>query len=307
MDRGQGRARLLAAAALLLCVAADRPQLPIREARWLKSPDIVADLTTLPPECLAWPKDRAQRQSVAIGRALFRSPLLLGGQAARAGLSCASCHRNGRGNAHFHFPGISGEPGTADVTASLMSEHRGDGQFNPKPIPDLAGDPAKLKVKGTPKARSFIHGLIAEEFDGPEPSAGALDSVVAYVDALSPAACRKGQAVTLETRLAEVDSAVSLAAGTYARGDAAPGRALLAAARSTLGLINERFQVAGMEAARDELHAADDRLFRLQQADGAGSWAEWKRDWRKRKRALRSAQPRSLFNPAVLRGVLAAS
>ncbi|MGF7473737.1 hypothetical protein WFJ45_23635, partial [Salmonella enterica subsp. enterica serovar Minnesota] len=73
--------------------------------------------------------------SARIGRAAFNSPLLLGGQAARAGLSCASCHRNGRGNPDFHFPGISGAPGTADVTASLLSSHRGDGQFNPKPIP----------------------------------------------------------------------------------------------------------------------------------------------------------------------------
>ncbi|MFL6729987.1 MAG: hypothetical protein ACJ8EZ_08675, partial [Sphingomicrobium sp.] len=89
-------------------MAADRAQLPIREARWLQSPDLVADLTTQPPECLAWPADTAQRSSVAVGRALFRSPLLLGGQAARAGLSCASCHRNGRSNPHFHFPGISG-------------------------------------------------------------------------------------------------------------------------------------------------------------------------------------------------------
>ncbi|HEY6662298.1 MAG TPA: hypothetical protein VIZ66_05180, partial [Sphingomicrobium sp.] len=189
MDRGQGQARLLAVAALLLGVAADRPQLPIREARWLQSPDLVADLTTLPPECLAWPGNAAQRRSVAIGRTLFRSPLLLGGQAARAGLSCASCHRNGRANPHFHFPGISGDPGTADVTASIMSEHRGDGMFNPKPIPDLGGDPSRLKVKSTPKLRGFVHGLITQEFDGPEPSPAALDSVVAYVRALGPAAC----------------------------------------------------------------------------------------------------------------------
>src|SRR5215208_6984829 len=185
MDHGQARPRLLIPAALLLlCGAADQPQLPIREARWLKSPDMVSDLTTLPPECIAWPADRKRRRSVAVGRALFRSPLLLGGQAARAGLSCASCHRNGRTNPHFHFPGISGDPGTADVTASLMSEHRGDGVFNPKPIPDLGGDPAKFKVPRDPRRddlERFVHGLITEEFDGPEPSPAALESVVAYV------------------------------------------------------------------------------------------------------------------------------
>src|SRR6185295_5512794 len=210
MDRGQRQARfLILAAALLLTGAAASRLLPIREARWLQSPDVVADLTRQPAECLAWPKDPRQREAVAIGRALFRSPLLLGGQAARAGLSCASCHRNGRTNPHFHFPGISGEPGTADVTASLMSQKRGDDIFNPKPIPDLGGDPKKLKVKGTPKLHDFVHGLIAEEFSGPEPSAPALNSVVAYVSALSPAACKGASVpITMGAKLSDVDSAV---------------------------------------------------------------------------------------------------
>jgi len=309
MDRRQRQACLLIPAALLLLCGADRPQLPIREARWLKSPAILADLTRLPGECIAWPRDRDQRRSVEIGRVLFRSPLLLGGQAARAGLSCSSCHRNGRTNPHFHFPGVSGDPGTADVTASIMSEHRGDGIFNPKPIPDLGGDPAKLKVKGTPRLREFIHGLITQEFDGPEPSAAALDSVVAYVRTLSPAACPNGPgpAISLGSKLSDVDSAVALSERAYASGDPSTGRDLLAAARSTLGAIDERYQVAGLEDSRAQLRKADAMLFRLQEAGSAGKWSEWKREWPKRERALRSAEPRSLFNPAVLRKALAAS
>jgi hypothetical protein len=309
MDRRQARPRVLILAALLpLSAAADQAQLPIREARWLKSPDLVADLTTLPGECLAWPKDKAQRQSVAVGRALFRSPLMLGGQAARAGLSCASCHRNGRANAHFHFPGISGDPGTADVTASLMSEHRGDGIFNPKPIPDLGGDPARLKVKGTPKLREFVRGLITQEFDGPEPSPAALDAIVAYVSALGPAACPKGAGpkITLNAKLSEVDSAADLARQSYAAGNAETGRELLAAARSALGAIDVRFQAAGLEAARKELRAADGELFKLQQAGKAGRWQEWRRDWPRHKRALRAAERKSLFNPPVLKKLAAA-
>jgi hypothetical protein len=307
MDRGQGQARLLIlAAALLVCgAAADHKQLPIREARWLKSPDLVADLTALPGECLAWPKGAARRREVAIGRALFRSPLLLGGQAARAGLSCSSCHRNGRTNPHFHFPGVSGDPGTADVTASIMSEHRGDGIFNPKPIPDLGGDPVKLKVKGTPKLADFIHGLITQEFDGPEPSAAALKSVVAYVDALKPAACAaSGPAISLDSKLAEIDSAVTLAQQAYAAGDPATGRDLLAAARSTLGAIDERFQVRGLAAHRAQLAAASAILFQLEEQGLAGPWKQWRGDWPRYKRALRFAAAKSLFNPAVLRRAL---
>jgi hypothetical protein len=310
MDRGQRQARLLIPVAfLLLTGAAERRQLPIRESRWLQTPDMVNDLTREPAECLAWPKDARQRQAVAIGRALFRSPLLLGGQAARAGLSCASCHRNGRTNPHFHFPGISGKPGTADVTASLMSEKRGDDIFNPKPIPDLAGDPKKLKVKGTPKLHGFIHGLIAEEFSGPEPSAAALESVDAYVSALSAGAC-KGPAnvpITLDSKLTEVDSAVALAAKAYANGDVETGRDLLSAARSTLGAIDERFQLPGLEPSREQLKDASAELFQLQQAQSPALWTKWRRDWPQRKRALRSAEPRSLYNPQMLRKVLAAS
>jgi len=303
MDRRPARPRLLILALLLLGGAADQRQLPIREARWLKTPDLVADLTAQPGECLTRPKKPSARRAVDVGRALFRSPLLLGGQAARAGLSCASCHRNGRGNPHFHFPGISGDPGTADVTASIMSEHRGDGIFNPKPIPDLGGEAAKLRVKGTPKLREFVHGLITQEFDGPEPSPAALGAVVAYVNALSPSACRKDGPITLEAKLVEVEAAVTLAERAYASADPITGRALLAAARSTLGAIDERYRLAGLERSREDLRAADATLFSLQEAGPGGQWQRWKRGWPAHLRALRSAERKSLFNPAVLRSV----
>ena len=79
-----------------------------------------------------------------------------------------------------------------------MSSHRGDGIFNPKPIPDLAGDPAKLKVSRDPgkdDLKRFIHGLITQEFDGPEPPPAVLEGLAAYVRSLSPPAC-KGQKST---------------------------------------------------------------------------------------------------------------
>jgi len=306
MDRRQGPARLLGLALLLLLGAADTPQLPIREARWLKTPDLVVDLTTQPTECLALPKEAAQRQSVEVGRALFHSPLLLGGQAARVGLSCSSCHRNGRSNPHFHFPGISGEPGTADVTASIMSSHRGDDIFNPKPIPDLTGDPAKLKISRDPAKddlSKFIQGLITQEFDGAEPSPPALASIANYVRALKQAACPKNMSepINLGARLHDVDSAVALAREFYRSGDAATGRDLLSAARSTLGAIEERFQLAGLDESRAELASASTTLFQLQETQSATAWRRWRNDWPQRKQRLLAAEPRSLFNPAVLR------
>jgi hypothetical protein len=312
MGRGQGRPRALAAA-LLLCGGASSPStLPIREARWLQTPDLVGDLTREPIECRSRYANPALERSAEIGRIAFRAPLLLGGQAARAGLSCSSCHRNGRTNPHFHFPGISGSPGTADVTASLMSSHRGDGVFNPKAIPDLAGDPAKLKVSrdgNKDDLKRFIHGLITQEFDGPEPPPAVLDGLVTYVRSMSPAACYGGQsgAIRLDSMLHDVDSAVALAEQNYASGDRATAHVLIAAARSALGKIDERFELPAGDASRTILRDADSDLRLIELADGASprTFAKWRSKWPARAGQLRAAEPRSFFSEAVLRRALA--
>ena len=309
MGRRQGHARSLGAAAALLLIGAATPaDLPLRDARWLTSPDLAADLTHQPAECRSPSHDAALRRSEEIGRIAFRAPLLLGGQAARAGLSCATCHRNGRTNAHFHFPGLSGDAGTADVTASLMSSHRGDGIFNPKPIPDLAGDPAKLKISRDPKRQDlekFIHGLITQEFDGPEPPPAVLDAIAAYVRSMSPGAC-KGPAdvpVVLGTMLDDVSEAVRLAEDSFAAGDKQTGRLLVGAARSMLGMIDERFQVPGEEGSRRLLREADSDLKAIELANtvSARSFDPWCSKWAERVRQFRSAEARSLFSESVVR------
>jgi hypothetical protein len=313
MGQRQARTRtLIAAAALLLCGGASPRDFPLREARWLQSSDLAADLTRQPAECRSRYADPQLERSAEIGRIAFGAPLLLGGQAARAGLSCSSCHRNGRTNAHFHFPGISGDPGTADVTASLMSSHRGDGVFNPKPIPDLAGDPAKLKISRSLKnddLKRFIHGLITQEFDGPEPPPAVLDGLVAYVRSLSPDSCRGPQngPIRLESMLSDVDRAVQLAEKSDAAGDRATARVLLSAARSRLGAIDERFQLPGGERRRALLREADGDLKAIALADmvSAGMFRDWQHKWPIRARELRAAESRSLFSEAVLRRALA--
>jgi hypothetical protein len=305
MDRRQALARFLTAATLplLLAAAADVPDLPIREARWLAPGQLYDGLTRQPAECFALPKNPSNRSTAMIGRAAFRAPLLLGGQAARAGLSCASCHRNGRGNPHFTFPSLSGHPGTADVTSSLMSKKRGDATFNPKAIPDLAApspeisrDPRRLEL------RNFIRGLIVEEFDGPEPPAEVLDGLTAYVRSLSPAACR-GPAmvdIRLDGMLADVDAAMRSARHTSYPATAG---VMVGAARSTLGSIDERFQAPGLEGSRALLRAADDQLRAIQQSlpRAEAGFRQWERDWPRRKTELRKEERRSLFSPLVLR------
>jgi hypothetical protein len=304
MDRRRALARPLTAAALalFLAAAADSP-LPLREARWLAPDRLYAGLTRQPAECFALPSNPAKRRSAAIGRLAFRTPLLLGGQAARAGLSCASCHRNGRGNPDFLFPGLSGVAGTADVTSSLMSKHRGDGNVNPKPIPDLAGPPARRIVSRDPEGRKlerFIHGLVVEEFDGPEPAPAVLDGLAAYVRAIRPEACRaRDSAVTLRARLDEAESAVLLSRDA----DPETRNLLLAAARSTLGAIDERFRLPGLGSSRTILREADSELRTIRA--GGGDVEAWLRLWPERKRRLRSEERRSLFAPSVLRRRLA--
>ena len=311
MGRGQGRTgALIAAAATLLCGAAAPTEIPLREARWLLSPDVAADLTREPVECRSHYPDPALERSADIGKVAFSAPLLLGGQAARAGLSCSSCHSNGRANPHFHFPGISADAGTADVTASLMSSHRGDGIFNPKTIPDLAGDPARLKISRDPQKedlRKFIHGLITQEFDGPEPPPAVLDGLVAYVRSLSPESCKgQSEGVRLAPILDQVALAVRLGEQSYDAGDRATARVLIAAARSNLGRIDERFQTPSTSNSRALLREADADLKAIELADNPppGGFANWQRIWPARREKLLAAEPRSLYSEAMLRRAL---
>lgn len=312
MDRRKARTGVLICAALAL-LAADRPSdVPLREMRWLADGAPADRLLRQPGECVAWPSSPSLNDSASIGRVAFHAPLLLGGQAARAGLSCASCHRNGRNNPDFHFPGISGGPGTADVTASLLSSHRGDGKFNPKPIPDLA-DPSRRKVSHDLRRddlRKFVRGLIVEEFDGPEPPAKVLQGILDYVRFMDPDECGKDAPVTLGDALGEVETALRLAEEEFAMpGDKETARFLIGAARSTLGLIDERFSVTGLEEERATLANAAVELGALQQSVARGweraPWRRWEQAWPARKARLLAAESRSLYSESVLRARLA--
>lgn len=303
MDRGRALARVLIAAAVPAGFGAAATILPLTEARWLAPARLADDLTSEPSECLSLPPGLAQRRAIAIGRAAFRAPLLLGGQAARAGLSCASCHRNGRGNPHFRFPGLSGADGTADVTASLMSSHRGDGTFNPKPIPDLAAPRQDLKVSRDPADAAlarFIRGLVVEEFDGAEPPPSVLAGLAAYVRAVKPEACGKAVPITLDRSLAEVDAALAAAVTS----DDATAALLIGAARSTLGRIDERYRLPGLEGERALLAQADAELRLIRQAASAPAISSWRARWDQGFEPLRRSEARSLYAPDVLRARL---
>jgi hypothetical protein len=311
----EGQVRLLAAivfATASVALAAGPGGPPIRAMRWApRDADPVATFGRVPTECLKLPTDPQAALSVEVGRAAFRTPVLLGGQAARAGVACETCHKAGRTNPTFVFPGVSGAPGTADVTDSLFSTHRGDGIDNPKPIPNLSGPKAKLKIAQAPdagKLEPFLHGLITEEFDGPEPPKAVLEGLAAYVRSLSPEACPRAasEPVTAAYFLADARRAVTAAEGEIARGDAPAAIVALASARTRLGQIDERFESPRLAPAHTALRAADARLAAAQQGlrDGragiAAELAAWLSDSRALQARLDADAPLSLFNPALL-------
>ena len=248
-----------------------------------------------------------QAYLVEVGRAAFRTPLTLGGQAARAGVACESCHQGGRSNPDFFFPGLSGAPGTADVTSSLFSSHRDDGIDNPKPIPDLGGPKARLKVNqdpASPALKGFIHGLVTEEFDGAEPPPAVLAGLAAYVRALSPAACPPEARRPLRIRDYVEDSrrAAVAAAGALDRGDPAAAAFLIEAARTPLGLIDERFDQPLSARPRAVLKAADldlaaiaedVRAHRPHARERLAVWIARSADWAG---PVEAAEGQSLFN-----------
>jgi hypothetical protein len=321
---------LAAAAAAAAFVAPGDP--PIRAMAWIaRDADPARALGTVPAECLRRPDDPALALKVEVGRAAFRTPVLLGGQAGRVGIACETCHRGGRDNPDFQFPGVSGAPGTADVTNSLFSTHRGNGIDDPRPIPDLSGPKGRLKVDQAlagGKLEAFIHGLVTEEFDGPEPPPTVLQGLAAYVRALQPAACPAGARTPLTVGLLMSDARRALAAArAEARaGDAATAVLMVASARSRLGQIDERFAGAGshfssrfgprldpgLAAEHRALLDADGRLAALQAAlragrpDAPAEITAWLARAPALEAALDAKAGRSLFDPARLAAAAAA-
>lgn len=228
------------------------------EARWLApGADRVAALTLSPGECVARAKSPDTDYLAEIGRAAFSSPFLLGGPAARGGLSCASCHIDGHSNPGFFLEGLSGAPGTADVTSSIFSKVRDDGVFNPVAIPSLVGIGKKSSF-GTmapkPGLHAFIGSAVADEFQGPETPKAVLDGLAAYVGRMDAAFCpRAPVAITPRRAMRDVERTLAAARDAAIRNDAATADFLLVSAQSALGRLYARFPGAEQITLRDEL------------------------------------------------------
>ena len=294
---------MIALAALFFGVAATPPPV-FEQLRWTAPGSELALLSEQPATCLADP-DAALVRS---GQAVFGAPALLGGQAAKAGLSCSSCHINGRDNPHFLLSGVSAAPGTADVTNSFFSAARGNGLFDPVAIPDLA---APGKVARGPEARAlepFIRNLIVEEFGGDEPGAATLAALAAYVRAVRPCPAVRFASRRLEDQLRAIEDGIVGAAFMRNRGDRRGVRLSIASMRHQLGLIAERYSGPGFGRERNRLLVASRELQVIGDGDPAridpalGSWkGDFDKDLAKR---LQRAEGRSLYDAGRMEKLL---
>lgn len=272
MDRRARPIRyLIAGAALVLAGSAspagrDRLQALI----WTAPGAERAALLRQPAACLDPAADPGE---VAYGRALFNAPQLLGGQAARAGISCASCHANGRRTAAFFLDGVSSEPGTADVSASFFNIVRANKQFDPQPIPDLAAPGKVSRDPAGQELEHFTRGLIVEEFAGREPAPTGLAAIAAYLRALRPCADERDQPRGLTGDLTLLRETIDAAARRADLGDDAGAALLSSAARFRLGLIEERYPGTGFVREREQLLAASRALQPVGEAKAPGATA----------------------------------
>lgn len=228
----------------------ETPDVGIASLTWISDTvDPVEHLLFEPATCLATPDDEAVKR----GELLFESPFILGGQAAKSGISCAACHRNGRDHPDFVLVGISGAPGTADVTNGFFSKHRADGVFNPVPIPDLASPEGKSRENreepGTLEA--FLLSQVVEEFDGSTPDPAAISDLAAYVRALDDGTCAPSETKPQTWR----DEMRLLRSGArhIKEKSLEPSNPYVDAMRAALGRLNVRFQAPQSQLVRDRL------------------------------------------------------
>jgi len=288
-------------------------ELGITEARWVAlDTDIIKFLTLSPGECLHQPDDDEGRYLVEVGRASFKSPMLFGGPAARSGLSCNSCHRDGRDNPAFFLGGLSGAPGTADVTSSLFSKTREDDIFNPAPIPTLvdAGKKASFgSRKPQPTLHAFIAGAVRDEFQGAPPPA-ILEGLSAYVAHLDSNHCPEAPVPrTVDQAISDVARTLAVAQSALDRGDGAAADFLVVTAQRLTGDIHERYanpRLAREQALLIEFSRALGAIRPITTAPEAAKQGlhALAAQWRDAAKRLRKTRKKSLYNRKALQRVL---
>jgi di-heme cytochrome c peroxidase len=188
VSRGRGRAATVAALALLLLGAAGSGRaFPVHGAQTVlpEGSELDEDAIDLPTEIFHSEAIEGRKSYlVSLGDMAFNSPLILGGPARRAGISCGTCHVQGASNPKLFVPGMSTRPGNFDTTGSFFNPPADDGVLDPVTIPSLRGARflAPYGHDGRiASLREFVRNVIVNEFAGPEPSPSLVDAIVVYI------------------------------------------------------------------------------------------------------------------------------
>lgn len=175
---------------LVLTVAAVRAEpITTREGVLPTGTELNEDALDRPTELFASEVAGGKRSYLLnLGDLLFSSPAVLGGVARQAGISCATCHQDGTGNAKLFVPGMSSRPGNFDTTGSLFYPKADNGLFDPVRPPSLRGAKylAPYGHEGRiASLRDFVRNVVVNEFAGAEPSPQVLDALVTYIQEIA--------------------------------------------------------------------------------------------------------------------------
>ena len=288
----------------------------IDELAWIApGADAASILTEAPAECLREPKTPDIAYQVNVGRAGFNNPMLFGGIAARSGLSCASCHRNGHNNKDFYFEGLSGEAGTVDVTSALFSKSRGDGVFNPVPIPTLV-DISQRDAFGTMKPaeslHDFVDAAVREEFQGAAPPPSVINAMIVYLEHLDSQECPdKPQQRNVTNDLALVRNTLVTAQEAISRSDSDAAGFLLLAAQQSLGRIFQRYNREETRSEQVLITALSRKIGERRAASGANDKKSTVQELNilieqlaSLEASLMGAESQSLYKKAILEAAL---
>ncbi len=252
-----------------------------------------------------------EKSTYQIGEALFRTPTLLGGQAAKARISCNSCHLSGGGNKSFLFPNISGAPGTADVSNSFFSSFRGNQNFDPIAIPDLRLVGKVSKDPDKDDLRNFIKGLIVEEFNGNPPNEKALDALTFYIQKLGVGAKYSAKKTKTYTTVSDpiiiIEQSFDNISIAINNNDMQTANLLVDAIRHQLGLIYERYNHRKLEKQRRNIIQSSKAIAQIRNLwEKETSIPEddmllWKDNFNSLKASLISKERLSLYNIKRLR------
>lgn len=156
-------------------------------APWLPPGANINDQDPLPLLALNFEErgfDETDLSLVAYGDMLFDSPAIFGEPARSIGIACSTCHNRSDINKDFFIPGLSHQPGAADVDSSFFNPIFNDQRSDSLDIPTLRAirftNPYGRDGRFG-SLRDFTRNVIVNEFAGEEPSPFMLDALVAYL------------------------------------------------------------------------------------------------------------------------------